>query len=342
MTVPPPLLGLRYRGEGGHVESWFLVASEPRGRRAVWLGATVFARCLSADRAREPVPPVAEAWAIAFERGRVPIAAKTTVPLGDARFAHGNLDVEVDGCALSLGRARGSVATGGRAVAWDLAVGPARAAPVVHLPAALYDRPVPSSKLVTPLSDAPADGVVLVRPGPGEAEERWHVAGWPATVAHHWGPARAHLYAWAHCNTWDDAEDLVFEGLSARVRMGRIPLLSPMITGAHVRYRGERFELPALDGLGKNRGAISLRRWEMSAEHRGVSVVAELSAETDALAGLHETNPRGSMTYRLCAPLARARLELRLPGGRTVIAHSRAAAIELGTRDPGHGVRMVL
>ena len=338
MSFPAELLDLQYEpGARGHVESFFFKANEPGGRRALWLEGTVLAR------KAKGVPPVAEAWAIAFDRDKGHVATKTTVPLSRARFAHGTLDVEIDGCALSLGRARGALATGWRRLAWDLAIGPALAPPIVHLPSrALYrpDRP-PGSKPVTPLADARASGIVHVHRGlgPGGGEERWEVGDWPCMIGHNWGRRHAPLYAWLHCNAWD-VPDLVFEAVSARVRVG--PMLSPMATAAFVRWRGERFDLNAPSALTRNRAVVSLRSWELDASHRGVRVACELAAETDDLVGLHYENPDRTMTYCLNTKLARARLELHLPDGRTLSATSRAAALEIGTRDPAHGVRMYL
>lgn len=333
MNVPSELLDLRYRKKArGHVESWFFKANEPSGRRAIWLKSTVFAR------AARGVPPIAEAWVVAFDRDRGHVATKTTVPLDQARFAHGALDVEMDGCALSLGRARGSIATGWRQVGWDLAIGPELSSPILHLPSrALYDdgRP-PSSKLVTPLADARATGHVTVFRGHGN-EERWPVDDWPCMLGHNWGRRHPHLYAWGHCNAWD-VPGLVFEAISARVRMG--PMLSPMATAAFVRHRGERFDLNAPRALAHNRGLVSLRRWEIDAAQGGVRVKCELSAETDDLVGLFYANPNAATTYCLNSKLAKARLELTIPGEPTIVAHSRAAALEIGTRDPAHGVRM--
>jgi hypothetical protein len=340
VNVPQDLLDLRYRG-GAHVESWFLKANEPGGRRAIWLKNTVFARPPSADRRHALVPPMAEAWAIAFDRERGHVATKTSVPLDRARFARGTLDVEVDGCELSLGRARGDIASGTRRVGWDLEVGPERASPVLHLPRrSLYDASFPTSKLVTPLMDGRVTGSVRVDRGDGAAPEDWNVAAWPAMVGHNWGRSHPRLYAWVHCNAWDDAEDLAFEAVSARVRMG--PVLSPMGTAVFVRWKGQSWDLNARELLGQNRGSISLRRWEVTAAGQGLDVRAELSAETDDLVGLHYPNPSGAMTYCLNTKLARARLELRLPGRPPVVATSRAGALEIGTRDHQHGVRMYL
>ena len=343
--MTPSLLDLRWRG-GGHVESWFFKANDREGRRALWLRATVYAKSPSADRSADQVPPVAEAWAVAFDRERGHVVTKSTIPFERARFGRGTLDVEIDGCELSLGHAKGAIANGGRALGWDLQVGPERAAPIVHLPAAgLYETSFPSTKLVTPLADARAYGVLDVQRSPGAAPERWDIDGWPAMIGHNWGRAHAHLYAWTHCNTWEDADDLVFEGVSARVRMG--PVLSPMLTAVFLRYRGVSFDLNARELFGKSRGVISLRRWEATTESaahqkngRGLRVHADFGAETDDFVGLHYANPRGSTTHCLNTKLARGRIDVTLPSGESFVAHSRAAALEIGTRAPHHGVRM--
>lgn len=339
-TVPADLLGLRYWG-GGHVESWFLKANEPGGRRAVWLKTTVFARPPSAGRekAHQLVPPVAEAWAIVFDRERGHVATKITVPFDAARFGRGTLDVAVDGCELSLGRARGVIATGHRRIAWDLEVGPERASPILHLPSvSFYEGAFPSTKLLTPLADARVGGSITVDRGDGSEAEAWPVADWPAMIGHNWGSGHARLYAWVHCNAWDGAPDLTLEAVSARVRMG--PVLSPMATAVFVRYRGQSWDLNGAELLGKNRGSISLRRWEATAKGKGVVLHADLAAETDDFVGLHYPNPSGAMTYCLNTKIARARIELTLPGVGPIVATSRAAALEIGTREAQHGVRM--
>jgi hypothetical protein len=115
-----------------------------------------------------------------------------------------------------------------------------------------------------------------------------------------------------------------------------------MVTAVFVRLGRERFDLGPLEGLGTNRGTVSLRRWEIAAEQRGVRITGELAAETDDFVGLHYPNPTGAPTYCLNTKLARARFEIARPGGRTLVATTRAAAFEIGTLDRHHGVRMVL
>ncbi|MDB4944058.1 MAG: hypothetical protein JWP97_3592 [Labilithrix sp.] len=338
MNLPADLLDLRYRAgkDAGHVESWFFVAHEPGGRRAF---TTKIALLVPTDPA---VPPVAEAWSIAFDRDHGHVATKVVVPLAGARFARGTLDVEVDACRLTLRHAVGALTSGPRKLAWDLETSGPRAAPIRHLPHAwLYRTSLPPSKLVSPLSDTRASGTVDVTRGDGAPPERWSLDGWPAMVGHHWGSAMPRFYAWAHCNTWDGADDLVFEAATSRVRMGPV-LLSPMLTAVFVRWQGQTFDLNAGELFGKNRGSVSLRRFEVHAASRAIEVQAELSAETDDFVGLHLANPSGALTYLLDTKLARVRLELALPGKPKAVVTSRAGALEIGTRDRDHGVRMVL
>jgi hypothetical protein len=168
-------------------------------------------------------------------------------------------------------------------------------------------------------------------------DETWNVGDWRAMIGHNWGRGNAALYAWTHCNAWDDADDLVVEAISARLRIGAF--MTPIATSAFVRYQGKSYDFRTLLS---NRGTISLRRFECVAESGGARLACELGAETDDFVGLHYPNPSGSMTYCLNSKLAQARLELSLPGGETITATSRAAALEIGTRDKSHGVRMVL
>jgi hypothetical protein len=330
--MKPALLGLR----GAPVESYFMKANAPDGSRALWTRCTVF---------RQPgLPAVAEAWAIAFDRHRGHVAVKSTVPFSEARFAKKDFDVEVDGCSLSLERAKGRLESGRGELAWALGFGPTLAE-IQHLPTLAYRDELPSSKLVSPIADARATGVVEVKRGAGDVDT-WNVEEWPMMVGHNWGRANAELYAWSHCNVWESAGDktpmpgLVFEALSARVRMG--PVLSPMMTMVFLRYRGKSWNLAGPRSLGRNRGHLSLRRWEVTSNAEGLELACDVAAETDDVVGLHYANPSGPMTYCFNTKLGRARLDVRLPDGTSFTALSRAAALEIGTLKPDQSVRMAL
>ena len=175
----------------GRVESYFLKINDPSRPRALWVKATI----LSAP-GREPV---AEAWAIAFDRDGRHVALKHEVPFAAARFAGpGPLDVEVAGCSMTDARVQGALERGGQRIAWDLAI--ESLAPPLYLlrNPKMYVGRFPSSKSLSPKPDLRARGWVEVD------GERWEVDAWPGLLGHNWGKRRAPLYAWGHVSTWDE------------------------------------------------------------------------------------------------------------------------------------------
>ena len=316
-----------FGGSRGHVESYFLKITDPSATRALWVKATIFA-----PKGKGEV--LAESWAIAFDRDKGNIGIKSTVPFGHAHFSKERLDVALPDLTMTRSRVKGDLRRGDESIAFDLElVDPSQ--PLVHYASArMYDGPFPSGKAMTPLPDLRASGEVVVR------GEKWDVRGWRGSLGHNWQSRHPVLYAWGHCNQWNEDGDVVFEGVSGRVRVGRVTL--PMLTVLLLRYHGVRYELNRIRDAVRIRASATFNRWEFSGTSPMVSLRGELSATPDEMVGLHYANPDGSMNYCLNSKLASARLELAVRGRAPVVLTSRAAALEIGTRDPNHGVAMVL
>jgi hypothetical protein len=314
-------------GTAGHVESYFLKLNHADGQRALWLKATIVVR-------EGGTPRVAEAWAIAFERDGRHVAVKQTVPLEQASFSARGLDVSVAQLRITPGRIVGEVASGAHRITCDLAF-TMDAPPLLPFPSErMYEGRLPSSKLVSRHPDARFSGSYTVD------GERVEVDGWHGMQGHNWGSRHAERYAWGHCNQWEGADDLVLEGVTARVKVG--PLLVPPLTVLCVRHRRVRYDFNApLTLLLRARGSIGLRRWVFSAKSARATVSGELWAETDDFVGLAYDNPDGAVTYCLNSKIARGRVRLSVHGRPDVEAMTRAAALEIGTKDPGHGVAML-
>lgn len=315
--------GVRFdpRSRRGHVESYFLKINDPKQERALWVKATILARNFGA--------PVAESWAIAFERGKPPVAAKETVPLSFARFSADEADAELPSLSLSSAKAKGKM----RDLAFDLALED-RSAPFYQVPIArMYDNRVSTFKVVSLMPDLRARGEVRV------GDRTWNVDGWRGLLGHNWGQHHTWAYAWGHCNVWDQDIDLVFEGNTGRSRIG--PVLLPS-TLAFVRYGGETHALNHFTELFRNRGSMTFRRWKFAASGPTLSLKGEVWAETEDMVGLHYENPDGAMTYCLNSKLASARIAIEPRGGLPFVVSSRACALEIGTRDPRHGVKMAV
>jgi len=310
----------------GHVESYFLKLNDPSGRQALWIKATIVVR-------EGGAPRVAEAWAIAFDREGRHIAVKQSVPLSQARFGAAGLDVAVAGLRLLPGRISGEVASHAQRITFDLRF-TMDAPPLVPFPSErMYEARLPSSKLVSPHPDARFSGSYSVD------GQRIEVDGWHGMQGHNWGTRHAELYAWGHCNQWDGDDDLVLEGVTARVKVG--PVLAPPLTLVCVRHRGVRHDFNAPLTLLRARGSVELRRWTFSAKNARATVTGELWAETPDFVGLAYDNPDGAVTYCLNSKIARGRIRLSVHGRPDVEAMTRAAALEIGTKDPDHGVAML-
>jgi hypothetical protein len=342
------LLGVRYAADGaGHVESYFLKANDPdpRRRRALWLKTTIYA---SGRGVTGEPHAVAEAWAIAFDADRGHVAVKTSIPFERARFDRRALDVDVAGVVLRPHETRGRVESGGRAIEWDLSL-LSDGMPIVHFPQPwMYEAKLPSTKIVSPFPDLRASGSLTVN------GERWEIDRWPGLLGHNWGPRHTPLYAWGHCNLWErEGErereattdpaaterepDVVFEGLTAKVRPGRF---SPLATLLCLRWRGVRYDLNGALDLVTNRGEITPRRWRFEGANRHLALRGEMWGTSDDFVGLFYENPDGPPTHCLNSKLAEARLEIDVRGRAPFVVRSRSAALEIGTLDPTHGVRM--
>ena len=322
------------RAKDGHVESWFLKATDPSGERAFWLKATIFAPDAAPSRA------MAEGWAVCFDRraGRArQVGVKHTLPFTHATFGAGGLGARWelrsngDRFELAPGVARGAITMGSERVTWDLAFrGEARA--MVLYPPRLYELPVPRLKIVTPLPDARFEGELEV------GGERWVVSGWRGMQGHNWG-RHAELYAWSQVTAWDDGADLVLEVGSGRVRVGGV--LMPLGTVASVRHRGVDYSMTRLVDVARARASVVVGRHEFSAVGRFGRVEGVLEAAPEDMVGLAYANPDGTTTYCLNSKLARARVRFEATGRPPLVLTSRAAALEVGTLHAGHGVRMV-
>jgi hypothetical protein len=321
---------LRYEGASarkGHVENWFLKANDPRSRRAIWLKWTVWA----GDRA--PTAAIAETWAVAFAAKDGHVAVKMAVPFGGGltHFDRGDLGVTIDGCTLSREGARGRVETSERSIAYDLRV-ESPADPLLHYRSGwMYEGPWPAQKFASPIPNARVSGRVEVD------AETWDVEGWPAMVGHDWGRRYAPLYAWGQCNSWDGGDDLVLEGISIG---GGGPVLGGTILC--MSLEGVRHDLNGLQAFARNGGAITPRRWRFRGRSATVAVEGEMWAETDDFVGLFNPNSDGTHYHCLNSKLARAEVTLNVAGRPPRTYQSSRAALEIGTNDPTHGVRMYL
>ncbi len=331
------------QGERGHVESFFLKANDPtRPGRALWLKWTVLAP------AGRPGDAVAELWAIRFDGPRGSHhAAKSSAPASACALPRDRLALEVAGAALRPGLTRGRAGEGDAAISWSLEFDYDDQRPMFGFPHTwMYEGGFPKGKLYTSCPETRFTGFIEL------GGERWRVSGWPGMLGHNWGATHNPRYHWAQCSLFDGGEPAVFEGYSGKIRVG--PTLSPWLTGASLRYRGELYTFHALRRL-LNRSVRVARgdrdgawRWSFSSRRRAPGGALRLdwrvSAPTEDFVGLRYYNPDGSLNHCLNSKIATCELRLareRVGGRSETIARLRgthSCAYEILTQDFEHGV----
>src|SRR5690606_549853 len=127
------------RGEGFY-ESFFQRANHPTRPLAFWIRYTLF------SPAGRPEAAIGEKWAILFdgESGRHAVA-KEELPVARCAFDREAFSVSIGDARLSRGGLRGAAGSGAGRIAWDLAFEGGEP-PLLLLPAALYDAPLPRAK----------------------------------------------------------------------------------------------------------------------------------------------------------------------------------------------------
>jgi hypothetical protein len=155
---------------------------------------------------------------------------------------------------------------------------------------------------------------------------------------HNWGKGHADLYAWCHCNVWEEEQDFILEGFSARVRVG--PFMTPLTTIVCARYRGVVYDFNRPLEIYRAHGDVAPRRWTFSTHGKLARLEGIVETDTEDMVGLYYPNPDGPMTYCLNSKIAQARVRFEAAGRAPLNLTTRAAALEIGTRADDHGVRM--
>lgn len=314
--------------DNGHYESYFLRANHPSRPLAFWIRYTIFAPRGDAGG------NIGELWVIAFdgENDRIQ-AAKTEYPLAQCQFDNAGLNVRIGSATLEPGKLQGSVQQGSNHIQWQLSYQPG-AEPLLLLPAALYDKPLPKAKALVANPNAVFSGQLIVN---GEILPVDH---WQGSENHNWGSKHTDEYAWGQVAGFDNAPEAFLEVASARLKFG--PFWTPRMTTLVLRVDGETYALNNLWKAALAKAHYGYFHWHFDTSANGVRVVGNIQATRQHFVGLNYYNPPGGSHTCLNCKIASARIVLYRPGQpeHELVTRNRAA-FEILTDDPHHGVPVV-
>jgi hypothetical protein len=313
-----------------HVESLFVKANEPGGRRAIWLRLTLLR---SADGG------TASLWVMRWSGRGSPEAWKESWPLAELRPDAEAPGGELPGGGIHAGGAAGSLRAGriSFAVEWDNAE-----APMLGLPSPwMYAGGWPRSKLWTPAPRA------VFRGGFSWDGERWDLSGWIGMQGHNWGKGHSPAYRWAQASAIDPVPgsgasgSATVEAFSGRVPLG--PLLTPWMSAVLIRADGIDLSLhrplPRPGRLTKD----GLLRWALVAQEGGHRARFDAWARPEDSLGLRYEDPDGTVRHCLNCTIASVELvvEARRAGAWARLGAWRGdgcAATEALTEREDHGI----
>jgi hypothetical protein len=322
---------LRFAGQRGHVESYFLRANHPTRPLAIWLKATVLAPLEG--------PALAESWFIWFdgEKGTT-FAHKQTQPFEQAAFVGDGapgLDVTGPGVNFSLraaGAATGTVpgkdGTARFDLSWKQDESPIGQRLSIFPWRVLRSGPFPKAKLLTPLPSLRFSGTVELPEGTQTLTD------WPGMQGHNWGKEHTFEYAWGQCLFPTD--DAMVEGFSARVKLAG--QTSPRMSALIVRKGGRVFRFDAMFDTWRQKAEVSADRWALSMRGSDGEAVLEMDASnrrTQPMVCLGYDNPSGERSYCFNSKLAAVKLVVRPSDGASFTCKSaHGGALEFLRREP--------
>ncbi|MGZ4303740.1 MAG: hypothetical protein ACXVEW_01390 [Solirubrobacteraceae bacterium] len=320
---------LRWQGQPGHYEVYYLTATEPRSGVGIWIRYTMLAPLQSTGD-----PATCALWLAAMDpNDHTTIARKLSFAIDRMRASSDPFELRIDDAVLSDERMTG----GFEDVAWDLSWTRAQRA-YEHVHPALARLGVAKTVLVLPHADLSIDGSVTI------ADERLELSATPGAQAHLWGSQHARSWVWVHCNDLHTVDgepvpDSFVDGVSVMVpRMGREIGPSTPIVG---RLHGSDFISTSPARVLANHSTFALTGWRFEAFDGKRKLVGEVDSYRDQIVGVTYHDPDGEPAYCYDSETATLRLHVheraRQVGGwrlrETFVAHGRSH-FEYGQRSP--------
>jgi len=296
VTNQPIWLTLDPSRRGGYQEVWYLKLNDPDAQRAMWLRFTLLQSDNGFKRA-------AEVWAIVFHRKDSKdvskLALKQTQDIRAFSSSPSPSQEDADSsfrigdCEFGHGYTRGQIQSKGRTIKWDLKFVPSQTASFNFVPESLARTGIVKNRVFTPHSDLRFTGTSEVD---GERHE-WKAV--PGMQGHLAGPKNGHSWVWGHCNSFFNEQGhpvpFVFEGLSARSRLGPVP--SPQLSALFFIYQGKEYRFNSLWDAVRCRSQHSLTEWKFSAERGDLLFRGHAGAEHRDFAGITYEDTDGSLLF---------------------------------------------
>ena len=317
---------LRWDGDPGHYEVYYLTATEPRSGVGLWIRYTL----LAGDKG----PATCALWFVAMDRDGLQVGHKETLPIDAFNAAEDPFRLTIGGSELRDDGMRGAVAD----CTWDLRW--QRTGPAVQPVHPLLERTgVARTILTLPDPHVRVSGTVRI----GDRELALDSVG--GGQAHLWGRAHAARWAWGHCSDFAGRPDDWVDAVSVFLpRFGRELGPSTPVVGC---IGGEPFAATDPLRVVRTSSRFDLTDWQFAARDGNRRLVATVSAPRASLVGVTYHDPDGAPAYCYNSEVATMRLDVMHRSGRrwttAETLHSDGCAhFEYAQRKPVPGASVLI
>ena len=329
----------------GFYEVYFIEVQDADCASGLWVRYTLH------SPKRGDGPPVAELWAMYFDREDPTKrrALKKTVPFKEARVGTDRFSLCFADAELTQTGCRGAIGEGDDRIEWDLTWGQDKL--LIHYPFdAMYSGPFPKAKVTSPHYDMRASGFYTA------GDKRWDLDAVPGQQSHIWGTQHALRWIWCHCNTFAEDETAVFEGLSAQVKVG--PITAPPLTFYSLHYKGRDYIFNApkqmartnesrTDATEHPKASYRVCKWIVGGGDEELRFRGEVWGDIEAYVGVRYTDPSGRKLVCSHNKVAFAKIEImrRDEGDAWRVVDtltSKGVALEFVGSDPDPRVKVLV
>ncbi len=310
---------IKWQGQKGFYEVYYIKFNHLSTHTACWLRYTLLV----------PVKgdPVAELWAIFFDSKNPSenLAFKETHPSAEAEYSKERFYFRIKDAELFHNSARGEIKRGDNFIRWDLYYEP-NLKTFYHYPHNyMYKFKLPRTKVLSPNFDIRINGTVKVNDRELICDNE------PGQQTHIWGTKHAERWVWANCNSFSN-QDGVFEGLSARIRLGKV--VTPPLTPLYVCYQGREYYMNGLWRAYKNFSSSEVPLWRFSGTSGEYRFDGEAWSEIENFVGVEYTDPDGEKLWCYNTKVANMKIKVYMRGQEAdELRAEGTAALEFVSRE---------
>lgn len=315
------------RAARGFMEVWYATLNHRPSGRGVWFRYTLTAPLRGAA--------YCELWGFMFDPdGKANFASKQRFPIDRLGSGGGRDDgalIRIADAWLSEDHLEGRLDRDGLDLEWSLDHERADRC-FQHIPEKLRQRVERRvSTVCSPNLSVPFFGSVRL------GSEELTFDGEPGCQSHRWGRKHSGTWSWAHCSSFEDGVDAIFEGVAAQASFGPIP--APTTTFLYLRYNGRDLEFNELKWALRARSRYEMPTWAFTARNEEWKIAGAARATIDRLVQIEYADPDGSPRYCANSEIADLAIEIYRKDGGLWRHHGsltalRTAHLEFGRRDP--------